>query len=254
MKETRIFYSPEADTQELPPEEAAHAIRVLRMKEGDELTLTDGKGTFYDAHITLASPKHCRLCIDRKWEDHRLWKGRINIAVAPTKNLDRMEWFVEKATEIGMDNLTLLACDNSERKVVKTERLEKITVAAIKQSHKAFKPEISPMIPFKNFVEQPLKGQKFIAHCYTPEECADAGGAPAEGRIQHLTGRNFLGDLLEADGEATVLIGPEGDFSLKEVEMAVKAGFTPISLGESRLRTETAALVAVHLMYLAKRR
>lgn len=249
MKETHIFYAPQVaeGVTELPQEEAGHAVRVLRMKEGDALTLTDGMGHFYDAHITLASNKHCQFAIDNVWDDHKLWKGNIQLAVAPTKNMDRMEWFAEKATEIGVDHITLLNCANSERKVVKTERLEKIVVSAMKQSHKAFKPEVTPMTTFKEFIAQPFEGQKFIAHCYSPEETENA----SEGI--HLSGRNFLGDLLTADGSALVLIGPEGDFSIEEVESALNAGFQPISLGESRLRTETAALVAVHLMYLAKR-
>lgn len=249
MKETHIFYAPQVaeGITELPQEEAGHAVRVLRMKEGDALALTDGMGRFYDAHITLASNKHCQFAIDKTWNDHKLWKGNIHLAVAPTKNMDRMEWFAEKATEIGIDHITLLNCANSERKVVKTERLEKIVVSAMKQSHKAFKPEVTPMTAFKDFLAQPIEGQKFIAHCYSPEECE------GESEKIHLSGRNFLGDLLEADSNTTVLIGPEGDFSMKEVECALKAGFQPISLGGSRLRTETAALVAVHLMYLAKR-
>ena len=250
MKETHIFYAPQIidGCHELPPEEANHAIRVLRMKEGDELTLTDGQGCFYDAHITLASNKHCQFAIDKSWNDHKLWNGGIHIAVAPTKNMDRMEWFTEKATEIGIDSISLLNCANSERKIVKTVRLEKIVVSAMKQSHKAFKPSISPMLDFKKYIAQPFDGQKFIAHCYAAEETEE------EGENIHLSGRNFLGDLLKKSGNAWVLIGPEGDFSITEVDEAIKAGFQPISLGESRLRTETAALVAVHLMYLAKRK
>lgn len=251
MKETRLFYAPQLAEgyTELPTEEAGHAIRVLRMTEDDVLTLTDGLGCFYEAHITLASPKHCQFVVDRKWDDHKLWKGRIHLAVAPTKNMDRMEWFAEKATEIGVDKISLICCANSERKIVKTERLEKIVVSAMKQSHKAFKPELEDLTPFKHFINQQHEGQKFIAHCYAPEE-VEGGGA---NESIHLSGRNFLGNLLTANDSSLVLIGPEGDFSIEEVNLAVQAGFVPISLGESRLRTETAALVAVHLMYLAKR-
>lgn len=253
MKETRLFYAPEMEGAniELPADEAAHALRVLRMKEGDALTLCDGRGTFAEGHIALASTKHCLVAVDRRWDDHRLWRGAIHLAVAPTKNMDRMEWLTEKATEIGLDALTLLDCRNSERRTVKTERLEKICVSAMKQSHKAFKPYITPMTPFAQFVTAERPGQKFIAHCYSPEELTAAPDAPA---LQHLSGRDFLLDRLEPEGEATVLIGPEGDFSLDEVRLALEHGYRPISLGESRLRTETAALVAVHLMYLAKRR
>lgn len=246
MKETRIFYAPEVaqGNCELPAEEAGHAVRVLRLKEGDAMTLVDGTGRFYDARITLASPKHCRFETLRTWDDRKPWAGGIHIAVAPTKNMDRMEWFTEKATEIGVDEITLLDCDNSERRVVKTERLEKIAVSAMKQSHKAFKPAITPMMPLRELLRRPFSGQRFIAHCHEA----------AEGDGLHLSSRNFLGDLLSADTPSLVLIGPEGDFSISEVEEALSLGFQPISLGESRLRTETAALAAVHLMYLSKRR
>lgn len=249
MKETHIFYTPQIidGIHELPADEAGHAIRVLRLKEGDVLTLTDGIGHFYDACITLASTKHCCFEVNRQWDDQKLWHGNIHVAVAPTKNMDRMEWFAEKATEIGIDHISLLNCKNSERKVVKTKRLEKIVVAAMKQSHKAFKPLVDEMMPFKTFIQTPLEGQKFIAHCYSPDEVDNTGSNI------HLSGRNFLGDKVQPEGNATVLIGPEGDFSIDEVKMAVEAGFQPISLGKSRLRTETAALVAVHLMNLAKR-
>lgn len=254
MKETHIFYMPEgleeaaaASVGELPPEEAAHAVRVLRMREGDGITLTDGRGLFATVRITLASPKHCAFEVEQSWPDHKLWNGGIHLAVAPTKNMDRMEWFAEKATEIGVDRISLLNCANSERRVVKTERLEKIVVSAMKQSHKAFKPQVEPMTDFLRFISQPFDGQRFIAHCHTPEELGD------EAQSIHLTGNNFLGDLLRAEGNALVLIGPEGDFSAQEVKAAVEVGFQPISLGESRLRTETAALAAVHIMWLAKR-
>lgn len=245
MKETHVFYAPgiKDGNLELPEDEAGHAVRVLRLKEGAPLTLTDGAGSFYEAQITLASPKHCRFEILDSRPDRKLWRGEIHLAVAPTKNMDRMEWFVEKATEIGVDRITLLDCKNSERRIVKTERLEKIAVSAMKQSHKAWKPIITPIQPFDAFMRNLPEGQRFIAHCYEADE--------TEGI--HLSARNFLGDLLDRDGASTVLIGPEGDFSVEEVERAVQSGFQPISLGESRLRTETAALVAVHLMYLAKR-
>ncbi len=249
MKETHIFYAPDFTTENttLPADEAAHAVRVLRMREGDEILVTDGRGTFYKAALTLATPKRCETTVVESWADTKLWRGEIHLAVAPTKNMDRLEWFAEKATEIGVDRIGLLNCDFSERKVVKTERLEKIVVSAMKQSHKAFKPVVDELTPFRQFVTQPFDGQKFIAHCYSPEEVAD------EGQAVHLSGRNFLGEKVDETGKSLVLIGPEGDFSIDEVNFAINNGFQPISLGESRLRTETAALVAVHLMYLAKR-
>ncbi len=249
MKETHIFYAPDYTPANatLPADEAAHAVRVLRMREGDEILVADGRGTFYKAAITLATPKRCETAVQDSWADTKLWQGEIRLAVAPTKNMDRLEWFAEKATEIGVDRISLLNCDFSERKVVKTERLERIVVSAMKQSHKAFKPIVDEMVPFRQFVSQPFDGQKFIAHCYSPEEVDDAGQAV------HLSGRNFLGDKVGATDASLVLIGPEGDFGIEEVNYAISQGFQPISLGESRLRTETAALVAVHLMYLAKR-
>ena len=254
MRETHLFYDPELSAHDgtLPAEEAAHAVRVLRMKEGDELTLTDGRGHFALASITAATPKRCLYRTTQQWDDPKLWNGNIRLAVAPTKNMDRMEWFCEKATEIGVDSIHLLLCDNSERRVVKTERLEKIVTGAMKQSHKAQKPEVEELVKFMDFVKRdfPADCQRFIAHCHTPQE-TDEGAANEQ--TLHLTNRNFLGDLLQADGDAVVLIGPEGDFTPEEVAAAEAAGFQPISLGESRLRTETAALVAVHLMYLAKR-
>ena len=240
MKELHIFYAPEIEaTHELPADEAAHAVRVLRMKEGDDLMATDGRGNFYDCTITLASNKHCRVNINSVDTPAPLWHGNIHLAVAPTKNMDRTEWLAEKATEIGMNQLSFLLCDNSERKVIKTERVEKIVVSATKQSHKATKPEVEEMIPFKKFISQDFKGQKFIAHCYD-----DIPGTNNE--------KPFLGDVLSATDDALVMIGPEGDFSISEVQQAIAAGFTPIHLGRSRLRTETAGLVAVHLMYVKK--
>lgn len=240
MKEVHIFFAPEIEqTNELPQDEAQHAVRVLRMKEGDELVATDGQGHFYDCTITLASNKHCRVNINTKETAPLLWHGNIHLAVAPTKNMDRTEWLAEKATEIGMNQLSFVLCDNSERKVIKTERVEKIVVSATKQSHKATKPEVVKMMPFKKFITQDFKGQKFIAHCYD--------------NIPSTTNEKpFLGDVLNETDDALVMIGPEGDFSVAEVQQAIAAGFTPIHLGKSRLRTETAGLVAVHLMYVKK--
>ena len=251
MKEFHLFYAPQLPDGplELPQEEASHAVRVLRMKEGDELLLTNGCGTFFEARLTMATPKHCCFAIERQWDDPKPWAGSITVAVAPTKNMDRMEWLVEKATEIGFDRLVLLLCDHSERRTVKTERLEKVAVSAMKQSHKAYKPAIVEMTPLKKFLcEEAGPQSRFIAHCFEPEEGTDTASPAC-----HLSQRNFLSDLLRPDADAVVLIGPEGDFSLQEIETALAEGWQPVSLGESRLRTETAALVAVHLMRLAKR-
>lgn len=246
MKEIHLFYAPEAADGgcELSPEESAHAVRVLRMKARDEIMLTDGHGSFYHAELTAATAKHCYYQIISHKSDIRSWQGHIHLAVAPTKNMDRMEWLVEKATEIGWDRFTPLACDNSERRIIKTSRLQKTAIAAMKQSHKAFLPQIDEITSFADFIAQPFGGQRFIAHCHK-------AGTDSEG--MHLSASNFLGDLLQHEGASLVLIGPEGDFSEEEVAVAVNRGFIPISLGESRLRTETAGLVAVHLMNLAKR-
>ena len=225
-----LFYTPDiATTLELPQDEAAHAIRVLRLAEGSEVMLTDGKGSFYRAEIDMISGKRCYVRIVETITPDPLWRGHLHLAMAPTKNMDRIEWFAEKATEIGFDELTFLDCRFSERRVVKTERVEKILVSAMKQSLKPTLPVLNGMTPFDKFVSQPFEGQKFIAHCYEGEKEA-------------------LLQALQPGENALVLIGPEGDFSPEEVQKAMAYGFRPITLGRSRLRTETAALVAVHMM------
>lgn len=227
-----LFYTPDiAHSNELPPEEAAHALRVLRLKVGDELTLTDGMGCFYRAEIAVADNKHCLVNVLETLPQPALWKGHLHLALAPTKNMDRMEWLAEKATEIGFDELTFLNCRYSERRVIKLERIEKIVVSAVKQSLKARMPQLHELTDFDKFIRQPFNGQKCIAHCYPGE-------------------KSLLKDILHPEEDALVLIGPEGDFSEEEVALAIENGFQPISLGASRLRTETAALVAVHLMNL----
>lgn len=225
-----VFYTPDIDhSNALPEEEATHAVRVLRLQPGDEVMLTDGKGCFYKAEISVCDKKHCLVNILDKQPQAPLWRNHIHLAVAPTKNMDRMEWLAEKATEIGLDEITFLDCRYSERKVIKTERIEKILVSAIKQSLKARLPILHDMTSFVQFVSQPFNGQKYIAHCYKNQ-------------------RQELRDVLVPGEDAVVLIGPEGDFSEEEVSLALSKGFTPVSLGPSRLRTETAALVAVHTL------
>ena len=243
MKEQRFFYTPEPETGQLPDDEAQHAVRVLRLQMGDELNLMDGRGLFYRAVITEAGNHRCRYRILERQPQQPEWTGMIHLAVAPTKNMDRMEWLAEKATEIGFDRFSLLDCRFSERRVVKTERLEKILVSAMKQSHKAWLPTLDEMEPFQQFIHRKeLPEQRFIAHCYE----SVPGGSP-EGT------KPFLLDILQSHTPALVLIGPEGDFSIDEVQAAEAAGFRSISLGTSRLRTETAALAAVHMMRLANR-
>ena len=244
MKESHLFYAPDlAKSLQLPDEEAAHAVRVLRRKEGDFLWVTDGAGTFYDCTITaIGTGRHpqCFVSIEAQypWEQH--WKSNIHLAVAPTKNMDRIEWFTEKATEIGLNGLHFLECCNSERHVLKTERIEKIVVSAAKQSHKGAFPEVSAMEKFKEFISQPFEGDKFIAHCYE------------QGDINNSDEKPFLFDVVQKECPTPVVIGPEGDFSIDEVRLATSLGYQSISLGKSRLRTETAALVAVQLMNLKK--
>ena len=166
-----VFYTPDIQTHaELPEEEAAHAVRVLRLQAGDEVMLTDGKGCFYRAEISTATNKRCLVNILETLPQAPLWKGHLHIAMAPTKNMDRTEWFAEKATEIGFDELTFLNCRFSERKVIKTERISKILVSAIKQSLKARLPQLNEMTDFNKFITQPFPGQKFIAHCYEGEK------------------------------------------------------------------------------------
>lgn len=221
-----VFYTPDIQTKpELPEEEAQHCIRVLRLGTGDEITLTDGKGNFYRAEITAATNKRCLVKLIETTSQEPLWAGHIHIAMAPTKNMDRNEWFAEKATEIGFDELTFLNCRFSERKVIKTERIEKILISAIKQSLKARLPKLNEMVDFDKFIARDFPGQKFIAHCHEGE-------------------KPLLRNILKPGEDVLVLIGPEGDFSEEEVAKAIKKEFRPISLGKSRLRTETAALVA----------
>ncbi len=237
MKETRFFYDPALNGQ-LPEDEAKHAVRVLRLGEGDRIHLMDGRGVFAEAEITMAANHRCLYRIVEREEQQPAWEGHLHLAMAPTKLNDRVEWFAEKATEIGFDHLSFLRCQFSERKEIKTERIEKIVVSAMKQSHKAWLPRVDGMQNFKDFVQADREGRKFICHCYSG---ADVG---------EETPRPFLLDALQEGGSATVLIGPEGDFSVEEVRLALRCGFRSVSLGTSRLRTETAALVAVHLMQI----
>lgn len=231
-----VFYTPDIATcPELPEEEAGHCLRVLRLSMGDEVMLTDGKGYFYKAVISAASGKRCQVKVTETIPHEKEWNGWLHVALAPTKNMDRIEWFVEKATEIGLDELTFLNCRYSERKVIKTERVEKIVVSAVKQSLKATMPVLHEMTPFDQFIARDFAGQKFIAHC-------------------HEGDKTLLKEALHPGQDALVMIGPEGDFSEEEVAKAIAAGFQPISLGKSRLRTETAALVAAHTLNLLNQR
>jgi 16S rRNA (uracil1498-N3)-methyltransferase len=222
-----IFYTPNinSNTLILSEEESKHCIKVLRLDVGSLLHLVDGIGGFYDAIIEDAHPKRTKLIIINKLENFSKRNHYLHIAIAPTKNIERVEWFLEKATEIGIDEITPLICDRSERKEIKTERLNKVITSAVKQSIKAFHPKLNEAVRFTDLVSKSTNTQKFIAHCID--------GSKVSIKDQLITNGNYL-----------VMIGPEGDFTLQEVEAAVNNNFIPISLGESRLRTETAALEA----------
>lgn len=244
MKEIRFFYVPNADSvNELPEEEAQHAVRVLRLGMGDEMMLMDGQGTFYRGVVTEATKKRCLYRIEEVLPQERQWLPHLHIAMAPTKNMDRTEWLAEKATEIGFDELTFLRCQWSERTVIKTERVDKILVSAMKQSRKAWKPVLNEMADFKVFlqkIEEQEKAsgvtkQKFICHCHEEED---------------LGGKVPLKDAVKSGEDVLVMVGPEGDFSMDEVKMAEEKGFQSVTLGKSRLRTETAALVVAHIINL----
>jgi 16S rRNA (uracil1498-N3)-methyltransferase len=228
-----LFYTPDisGNSYMLDETESKHCIRVLRLEKGNEIMLVDGHGGFFTAEISDPNPKRCTVKVVRSELNSGLRNFRVHVAIAPTKNIERMEWFLEKATEIGIDRITPLLCRYSERKEIKTDRLEKVMVSAMKQSLKAYLPKLDPLTRFNDFIREPFDGQKFIAHC---EE-------------QH---RDLLTVKILPHGNYLILIGPEGDFSSEEIETAIRAGFQPVSLGESRLRTETAGLVACHTFNL----
>lgn len=225
----QLFYTPDIDPKLsqyfLSEEESKHAVRVLRLNVGDEVTLIDGKGGLYKAEINDAHPKRTILQINSVTQEYQKRNHFLHIAIAPTKNLDRIEWFLEKATEIGIDEISLVICQRSERKEAKVERLDKIITSAIKQSIKAYHPKLNAPVAFNQFVQQGFEGDKYIAHC--------ADGEKADIR-----------QSFKQNGRYLIMIGPEGDFTPAEIEMATKNGYRALTLGESRLRTETAALEA----------
>lgn len=239
MKEARYFYVPQAiEKNELPAEEAAHALRVLRLKPGDELFLMDGEGVFYEAYVTQTD-KHCYYQIEKALPQPKTWSAHIHLGIAPTKMMERIEWLAEKATEIGFDELSFLHCKFSERKTLRADRVEKIVISAAKQSRKPFLPQVHELTPFSQFIDESEEGHCYIAHCYDEIE-----------RVDFFNELNQLTD----DDPITILVGPEGDFSIDEVNLAMAKGYKSISLGKSRLRTETAGLYAVMLAQLAKRK
>lgn len=226
----QLFYNPniaEGETSfNFDKDESRHIVKVLRKKVGDQLHITNGKGWLFTAKLTLAEAKHCSVKIlSQNLQPKRPYS--LHLAVAPTKMNDRYEWFLEKATEIGIEEITPIICDNSERKVVKLERFEKILQSAMKQSLQCYLPKLNAPIAFKDFVDSSFEVTKFIAHC---EE----------------TDKKSLKSQLKNNENTLILIGPEGDFSVKEIEMALAADFIPVTLGNTRLRTETAAIAACH--------
>ena len=241
MKEARYFYVPQAGQRdELPSEEARHAVRVLRLVEGDEIFLIDGAGSFLRCTITLAAPHHCAYRVEETQAQQPTWRGHIHLAIAPTKDMGRMEWMAEKSTELGWDEVSFLDTQFSERRSLRADRIDKIVVAAMKQSRKAWKPVVNEMASFRAFVDAHQEGRRFICHCY-PE----------------IVRQDFFDAITAQQGasdDITVLVGPEGDFSVEEVRYALDRGYESVSLGKSRLRTETAGLAAVVMAQLARRR
>jgi 16S rRNA (uracil1498-N3)-methyltransferase len=226
-----IFYKTDiiSDYLVLDPGESNHCIKVMRYKKGDNLRLIDGKGGFYTAEIVEEDRKACRVRIVSKRENYEKLPYELHIAIAPTKSIDRFEWFVEKATEIGVTSITPIICSRSERRNLRIDRLEKVAVAAIKQSFRAYLPEIREMVNFNEWIVSERSGSQLIAHCMNSER--------ADIRSMNLAEVN------------TILIGPEGDFTAEEVALAAESGFEPISLGAYRLRTETAGIVACSVVY-----
>jgi 16S rRNA (uracil1498-N3)-methyltransferase len=223
----QLFYleNPEKEIT-LSAEESRHATKVLRKKAGDILDFTDGKGGFYKAEITIANKKKCRLKIVSSEQKEKQHNYYLHIAIAPTKNIDRFEWFLEKATEIGIDEITPIICKRSERKVIKTKRGNRILLSAIKQSLKYYLPILNEAISLTDFLKKNIDATKYIAHC-------------KDGEKNELKAVNKANKYL-------ILIGPEGDFSNKEIDLALQNQFKAVSLGTSRLRTETAGIIAAH--------
>ena len=252
-----IFYAPDIDKIPfLPEEESQHAVKVLRMKSGEKIHIIDGMGGLYEAEIANLHPRYCEIQIIKKTPEYGKRNHHLHIAIAPTKNIERFEWFLEKATEIGIDEITPIICRFSERKILKTERLQKIILSAAKQSLKTYLPRLNDVCSFEEFITsqqsviaglthnphrigincQEIAGQarndnKYIAHCHDDE-------------------KTLLQNAYQRGDSALILIGPEGDFSKEEVELAIEKGFKPISLGNGRLRTETAGIAACHTINL----
>lgn len=227
-----LFYDPDFSNNNftLNEEESKHCIQVLRHKAGDQVNVINGAGILFIGTIIDAHPKRCKIEVSDK-QEFAPQSFHLHIGIAPTKNIDRFEWFVEKATEIGIHQITPLLCKHSERQQLRNDRIEKIIVAAAKQSLKFHVPILNPLTPFQTFINQQHEGQRFIAHCADSEKI-------------------LLKNAYSIKSNVTLLIGPEGDFSTDEIKNALAHNFKPISLGENRLRTETAGIVACHTIQL----
>ena len=230
----QLFYDPDLEPESgeftVSKDESRHLVKVLRMKTGDPVYFTNGRGWLFRGLLDISNPKRCLITIeDKSYHEDRTHS--LHLAVAPTKMNDRFEWFLEKATEIGVQFITPIICEHSERKTIKQDRMKKIILSAMKQSKRLHLPVLNDAISFDSFLKNTPGDQKFIAHCHSEE-------LPA------------LKDKLGRFNNTTICIGPEGDFSVKEIEMALQHGFIPVNLGASRLRTETAAIVACHTVAL----
>lgn len=223
-----VFYTPDisSDDYVLNEEESRHCIKVLRLGIGARVSLIDGKGGLYDAEIVAETRKNVHLKIIKTTREYHQRQHYLHIAVAPTKNIDRLEWFLEKATEIGIEEITPVICDRSERKLVKEDRLNKIITAAVKQSLQAYHPILNPQTSLEDFLQLENDSVRMIAHCLENEP------------------KQYISQVALPKQKYTILIGPEGDFSPREIELALSKGYQPLTLGDTRLRTETAALAA----------
>lgn len=223
-----VFYTPDIDANAyvLNEEESRHCTKVLRLGTGSLVYLIDGVGGLYKAEITAEHKKHVHLNVIDVQREYGKRQHHLHIAIAPTKNIDRLEWFLEKATEIGIEEITPIICDRSERKVVKEDRLYKVITSAVKQSLQAYHPILNPQTTLSAFLKQANSSEKMIAHCVDNEP------------------RQFISEVSKPGQTYTILIGPEGDFTTAEIELALQNGYKPLTLGDTRLRTETAALTA----------
>lgn len=222
-----VFYTPDITSNDytLNEEESKHCSKVLRLRTGDTVHLIDGRGGLYKAQIAEANKKHVQLTVIEHQQEYGKRNHHLHIAIAPTKNIDRLEWFLEKATEIGIDEITPIICDRSERKIIKDERLEKVITSAVKQSLTAYHPILNSSISFSDFMKQKCNSQKFIAHCMEGE-------------------KPYIREITDKYQSYLILIGPEGDFTPLELSAALQNEYKPVTLGNTRLRTETAALAA----------